>query len=242
MIDYSIIIPAYNEAELLPLTLTALQEAMLSIHKLNGEIIVVDNNSSDNSAELAIAAGARVVTEPINQISRARNAGAEVATGRFLFFLDADTILPCKLLRQALHNLQNEKCCGGGAVVGFSGDDIGFIIKSLTACWNWMATKIKLAAGCFVYCKREGFDAIGGFSEKLFAGEELRFSRQLSAWGKKNNQSFIIIENPHIITSPRKVDWHSSLKIIALMCFFMIFPPALRFKGCCSLWYKRPVD
>ena len=49
------------------------------------EIIVVDNNSTDNTANLA--AGAQVVFEPINQIGRARNAGAAVAVGDWLLFV-----------------------------------------------------------------------------------------------------------------------------------------------------------
>ncbi|MCF6176032.1 MAG: glycosyltransferase [Victivallaceae bacterium] len=238
--DYSIIIPAYNEAELLPATLNALKQAMAAMPEMHGEIIVVDNNSSDNTAELAVAGGAKVVTEPINQISRARNCGANAAAGRFFLFLDADTILSGELLQQALHNLQNEKCCGGGVLVDLADDNIAFAIKSCIKCWNWLAVRCKLAAGCFIYCRRDAFVAVGGFSDKLYAGEELKLSRQLVAWGRQHNQSFLIIEKPHIMTSARKDEWHSSLKLIAIMLFLMIFPPALRFRWCCSIWYKRP--
>lgn len=240
MVDYSIIIPAYNEAELLAITLDAVQLAMTAITEFCGEIIVVDNNSSDNTAKLATAAGVTVITEPINQISRARNRGVEVANGRFLLFLDADTILSHRLLQQALHNLQYEKCCGGGALVDFSHDNSGLAVKICMKLWNWLAVRRKLAAGCFVYCRHDAFDAVGGFSDKLYAGEELKFSRQIAAWGRKNNQCFLIIKNPHIITSSRKAEWHSSFKLIVIMLFLMIFPPALHFKWCCSIWYQRP--
>lgn len=240
MIDYSIIIPAYNEAELLPTTLNAVKQAMDVCPEMHGEIIVVDNNSADNTAELATDAGVKVVFEPVNQISRARNCGAEAANGRFILFLDADTILPSKLLQQALHNLQHENCCGGGALVDFSSDTSGLAIKTCIKCWNWLAVQRQLAAGCFIYCRHDAFAAVGGFSDKLYAGEELRFSRQIVAWGRKNSHSFIIIETPHIVTSSRKDEWHSSFKLIIIMLFLMIFPPALRFKCCCSIWYKRP--
>ena len=72
--DYSIIIPAYNESRYLPDTLENIHQAMASI-RLQGEVIVTDNNSTDNTAELAQQQGATVVFEPVNQISRARNAG-----------------------------------------------------------------------------------------------------------------------------------------------------------------------
>ena len=54
---------------------------MSKIPDLKGEIIVVDNNSSDKTAEVANSKGARVVFEPINQISKARNTGAKWAKG-----------------------------------------------------------------------------------------------------------------------------------------------------------------
>ncbi len=76
----------------LPATLDALQKAMKAID-MAGEMIVADNNSRDRTPEIAREHGAIVVFEPINQISRARNAGAKAARGRYLIFLDADTII-----------------------------------------------------------------------------------------------------------------------------------------------------
>lgn len=71
MVSYSVIIPAFNEETYLPKTLSILKEAMSCI-KENGEIIVVDNNSTDSTYEIAKEHGVNVVREPINQISRAR--------------------------------------------------------------------------------------------------------------------------------------------------------------------------
>lgn len=93
VIDYSIIIPAYNEEALLANTLEVLHKTMAEI-PLSGEIIVTDNNSTDRTPEIAKAVGAKVVFEPINQISRARNTGAKHAEGRYLVFIDADTLAP----------------------------------------------------------------------------------------------------------------------------------------------------
>ena len=80
-ISYSVIIPAYNEGKWLPNTLNFLKKAMEAV-EANGEIIVVDNNSTDNTAKIAKENGARVIYEPVNQISRARNAGAKIAKER----------------------------------------------------------------------------------------------------------------------------------------------------------------
>jgi len=81
VIDYSVIVPAFNEEAFLGHTLDALRQAMATV-SLHGEVIVTDNNSTDTTAEIAAASGAKVVFEPVNQISRARNAGARQAAGR----------------------------------------------------------------------------------------------------------------------------------------------------------------
>ena len=102
---YSVIIPAYNEEDYLPSTLSSLHSAMDSIpHK--GEIIVVDNNSTDNTRHVAEKYGARVVFEPFRQIAKARNSGAKAAKSNFLVFLDADTMLPPQLLQKSLMLLE----------------------------------------------------------------------------------------------------------------------------------------
>ena len=80
-ICYSIIIPAYNEEKWLSRTLAAVRESMDSL-PLPGEVIVVDNNSTDRTDRIARQNNAQVVFEPVNQISRARNSGARAARGR----------------------------------------------------------------------------------------------------------------------------------------------------------------
>ena len=101
MISYSVIIPAYNEEVLLAGTIAEIRRVMDDLLPIDGEMIVVDNNSVDRTPKIATDAGARVVFEPINQISRARNAGAREAKGKYLFFVDADTVVPFPLLKKA---------------------------------------------------------------------------------------------------------------------------------------------
>ena len=89
----SVVVPAFNEERLLAGSLAVIREAMIAFAKEGWmrELIVCDNNSTDRTAEIAAAAGARFVFEPVNQISRARNAGAAQATGEWLLFVDADS-------------------------------------------------------------------------------------------------------------------------------------------------------
>jgi glycosyltransferase involved in cell wall biosynthesis len=237
-IDYSVIIPAYNEEAYLPATLAALHGAMAGT-PLAGEVIVVDNNSDDGTARIARDNDAIVVFEPVNQISRARNSGARQARGRYLIFLDADTTISGELLLAALAGLENGRCCGGGACV--SADEIPPAGAQRTMeLWNLLSVKLGLAAGCFIYCLREGFDYTGGFSERVYASEEIWFSRKLRSWGRGQGLPFHIITEPPVRTSIRKLHWYSQLRLVMLSAPVLLFPPAIFFKGLCSPWYRRP--
>lgn len=238
IIDYSIIIPAYNEEDYLANTLIALKQAMLQI-PLEGEIIVVDNNSSDDTAKIAKEQSVKVIFESINQISRARNAGARTAQGRYLIFVDADTIIPTALLQQALNNLEGEKIIGGGACI--AGDmPLHFSMQILLQLWNWISTMTHNAAGSFIYCQNNAFKEAGGFSEAVYASEEIWLSRNLKKLGKKKNQTFEIIKQPPVITSMRKMQWYSPLRIYFYVLLLTVFPFTVRIKSLCKIWYRRP--
>lgn len=236
-IQYSVIIPAYNEENWLPQTLISLKAAMAD-SGLAGEIIVVDNNSTDKTAQIAVAQGARVIFERRNQISRARNAGAGAARGKYFIFLDADTLLPPDLLKTALNNLESGTCCGGGAWVS-SIEPHPLAVRRSIDMWNRLSRAFNWAAGCFIYCLRQGFEAVGGFSEKVYASEEIWFSRQLRAWGKSRGLTFRIIKHPPIVTSVRKLNWFTPRQAV-LLIVIMLFPLALRSRLLCSFWYSRP--
>jgi len=81
----SVVIPAFNEAELIGQTLGQIKYALSENYSgdFQWEIIVGNNNSSDGTSAIAAKAGAKVVFEPINQISRARNCGAGLARGEY---------------------------------------------------------------------------------------------------------------------------------------------------------------
>jgi glycosyltransferase involved in cell wall biosynthesis len=130
-IIYSVIIPAYNEEKLLADCLDSLKTATADIESQT-ELIVVDNASTDKTAEIARQNGAKVVFEPHRQIARARNAGADKAQGRYLFFIDADTTISSNLFNEARRKLESGKIIGGGARVEFSRQPRGlalFLLK-----------------------------------------------------------------------------------------------------------------
>lgn len=237
--SYAIIIPAYNEAEELPATLAAVRRVMAA-QDIPGECIVVDNNSGDNTASVAKAVGAdRVVYEPVNQIARARNAGAAASEAEFLIFVDADTRIETPLLTKALHLLRGGHCVGGGAVVCFEGETSG-VGRCAIGLWKRISLLTRTAAGSFFFCRRDAFQAVGGFDEKLYAAEEVLLSRHLRKWGRRRGQAFVIITEPPAFTSARKLRWYSNLQIIGWILFMAFMPFAVRFRRLCGFWYKRP--
>lgn len=237
-IDYSIIVPAYNETAFLPRTVEAIHKAMRQT-RLQGELIVCDNNSSDATAACAKSLGAKVVFEPINQISRARNTGAAQALGRYLVFIDADTLISPELLYEALRRLESGHYCGGGSLVSFD-HELSWAAERGLQFWNWVSRNMGLAAGCFVFCRRDDFEAIGGFSEAVYASEEIWLSRQLRRLGKSRGERYTIIEDYPVHSSGRKLEWYSTGSQALLLVMLTIFPFAVRYKRLCGFWYRRP--
>jgi glycosyltransferase involved in cell wall biosynthesis len=235
--DYSIVIPCFNEQALLPSTLAAVHDAMQAAAPLRGEIVVADNASTDASAAIARAAGARVVFEPHRQISRARNAGAHAARGRFLIFVDGDTRISGALLRATLGALESGRVCGGGTAVALD-LEIGRLARLAVAGWNLMARSVRLACGAYLFCRRDAFVAVGGFPEDVYATEEIWLSRALHRHGRAQGMDFRILREP-IVTSARKLEWYGA-RGFGRAALRLLRPSALRSREACALWYTRP--
>ena len=115
----SIIIPAFNEEGIIGETLEQIDFALSKNEHLgvSWEVIVCDNNSSDHTAAIAKAAGAKVVFEPVNQISRGRNTGAETATGDWFLFIDADSYPPPGLIAETIELIQEGESIGCSSTI-----------------------------------------------------------------------------------------------------------------------------
>lgn len=234
--SFSIVIPAWNEAEQIGATLIAANEAA-SAQPFSGDIIVVDNNSTDNTGDIAASAGATVVFEPINQIARARNAGAKASNAQWLVFIDADTTISPELLTASLQALASGDVIGGGATVAMDRELTG-LPKLTLRFWNWWSVKSSTAAGCYIYCSKAAFESVGGFDEQYYAAEELHLSKRLRQLAKKRDQQFVIQTLAPVVSSARKIDWFSPWQCFKQVLLLLV-PGATRSRVMCFLWYDR---
>jgi Glycosyl transferase family 2 len=111
--EVSVVIPCLNEAETIGSCVTAVRKALDDGH-YEGEVVVVDNGSTDDSGGLAASAGARVVDEPRRGYGQAYLTGLAEARGRYIVMLDADMTYDARELPRFVEALEN----GGDMVLG----------------------------------------------------------------------------------------------------------------------------
>jgi glycosyltransferase involved in cell wall biosynthesis len=234
----SIVIPAFNEARLIQQSLHSVAESIAANRTpgFTSEIIVVDNNCTDNTAELARQAGARVVFEPINQIGRARNAGAAHATGDWLLFLDADSLLSPDLLADIIRVIESGKYVGCGSTLRMDG--LPWWANVTLLVWTGASILFRWAAGSLIVCRRDAFQEVGGFDQSLYALDEVRLSKQLKQWGRRHGLQFTILTKHPLETSSRKVSLYSGREIAAQIFRIFVLPKrTLQDKKHLSVWY-----
>lgn len=234
----SIIVPAFNEERLITWCIESILTSLAHNNTpgLTAEVIVVDNNSTDRTAELATQAGARVVFEPINQIGRARNAGAATATGEWLLFLDADSLLNPSLLADILAMIEAGKSVGCGSTLAMDG--LPWWANGIFHLWRGMSIMFGWAAGALIVCRHDAFRDIGGFPQDLYALEEIQLSKRLKAWGRPRGLRFTILSKHPLNTSSRKVALYSSREIaVQILRVFLQRRRTLRDKTLLSVWY-----
>jgi glycosyltransferase involved in cell wall biosynthesis len=200
------------------------------------EVVVCDNNSTDRTAEIAAAHGARVVFEPINQISRARNTGARAATGDWLLFIDADSRPSPELLQDVANTIQRGDCLAGGSTVRLETHSL--TTRFFMHLWNALSRSCSWVAGSFIFCETAAFRQLSGFSEELFASEEIELSRRLKRLARSQRKRIVILHRHPLVTSDRKLHLYSTgeyLRFLARTVLGLGRP--LRNREACHPWY-----
>jgi len=237
----SLVVPAFNEERLLPGSLSSMRAAMQGFDRLgwHSELIVCDNNSTDRTAQIARAAGAKVVFEAVNQISRARNAGAACAGGDWIFFVDADSNPGVELFLDAAESIR-AGCLAGGSTVNFEDPHPGSALVTAiwVGIWNALSRINKWAAGSFIFCEAAAFRETGGFSEELYAGEEIDLFRRLKRLARRDRRSIVILHRHPLSTSNRKLRLYGWREFFRFMVKTVVSRGrTLRSRKDCFTWY-----
>jgi glycosyltransferase involved in cell wall biosynthesis len=193
-------------------------------------VLVVDDASTDATVAIVAGRGARVVTVDLRQIAAVRNAGAIASHGQFLIFVDADTLVNGAVVRAAVAAMR-EGAVGGGCKVIWEGR-LPMWARALARIVAWAMQTADLAAGCFFFCTRQAFEETGGFDQRLFASEELAFSRVLKRRGR-----FVLLRET-VITSGRKLRTHTAAEFLRMTVAVSVRGLAgFRDPRHLSLWY-----
>lgn len=200
---FSIVIPAYNEADYLPGGLDAIARA---VERLDApvEVILADNRSTDTTAAIAREWGARVVTAEPRCIAAVRNAGARAATGEYLVFVDADSRMGPNMLVEIRRVMESGRYIGGG-VFDMRPDRWSAGIAATFALLYAGAWMTGISGGLF-FTRRQAFEAVGGFDERLLALEDVDFARRLKRYGRARRLRFCHLRSATLHTSARKFD------------------------------------
>lgn len=204
----SFIVPAYNEEQLLGQTLASIHNAAREIGEPY-EVIVVDDGSTDQTPLVAQHHGAQVVSVNHRKISATRNSGAGSALGDFFFFVDADTVVDKQIVQAAL-DVMRGGAVGGGAALKFDGA-IPRYARIVLPIIVVLFRLTGIATGCFLFCKKSAFLAVGGFDEAYFGAEEIVLSKALQRHGR-----FKVLRLP-VTTSGRKLRTFSDREWLSMM-------------------------
>jgi glycosyltransferase involved in cell wall biosynthesis len=204
----SFIVPAHNEQSCLGRTLQAIDESA----RIGGrpyEIIVVDDASTDATAEIARRHNATVLPVNHRQIAATRNSGARAARGERLFFVDADTTINPRAVASALRYMDNGATGGGAPTWLARGEMVPLYIRFVAVLGLFGAKLAGFTGGAFMFCTREVFHAAGGFDERFYWGEEGAFALALKRQGR-----FVVLWQ-YVLTSGRRFRKTSALQLLA---------------------------
>lgn len=203
--NVSIVVPAYNEEALLPRCL----EALLA-QKYPGkiDITVVDNASTDRTAEVARRCGVKVVHEPQRDYCRALIKGFAEARGDIVALTDADTLVPPDWISGLVAGYQDGVVAVGGNVVFEKPNWKGWLLaKVLVPAFNWLDRHDPRGPhlwGSNFSVRRTAFERIGGWNPAYSLEVDSEISERLRTIGRVR-----VLASVKVQTSARR--WNRAL-------------------------------
>jgi glycosyltransferase involved in cell wall biosynthesis len=232
----SIVVPAYNEEKYLPATLAAVQEALSSIE--DAEVIVVDNESTDATPEIAKKFEADVITEPEHNIGQVRNTGAQNSSGDVIVFLDADTRVAPGVFKKIIAAMTDTRCVGGSVAVEYE-TPRRMWVRAFMKLWVVLGRFTKMRQGALQFCRSDVFRELGGYDATIYVGEDIDFHWRLDKLAKRRGGHTAFVEEPKVVTSSRRWD-KMGLRMLVLghpVTIFMLW----RVRSVWKDWYGDAV-
>jgi len=182
-VTVSVVVPAYNEEKYLGRCLAVLARQTYPAGLF--EVIVVDNGSTDGTAEIARRYGARVVVEPHKGVARARQAGFEAAQGEVIASTDADTVVPPFWVSRIAAHFRADPVLGAvyGPVYWPDGRLIEQFWLRYPVTWVlWVSNRVRrnLWWGSNFAVRGNVFWEAGGFPVDWYSGEDTDLSLRVS--------------------------------------------------------------
>jgi glycosyltransferase involved in cell wall biosynthesis len=207
VIRHSLVIPAYNEARLLPRLLDSVDAARARYQGGAGaiQVIVADNASTDATAAIATARGCEVARVEKRRIAAARNGGARLARGDSVCFIDADSSIHPETFNAIDKALARSDVVGGATGVFPERWSAGIV-----ATWMVMMPVVwltRMDTGV-VFCRRADFEALGGYDEERELAEDVAFMWALKRLGARRGQKLARLTRVKAMASTRKFDRH----------------------------------
>lgn len=213
---FSVVIPAYNEASYLPYLLDSIEHSSSSYRGGSEavEVIVADNNSRDQTAAIGKERRCLVRNVVERNIATVRNAGAEMASGELLCFVDADMRIHAETFTAIEQAMSNHKVVAGST--GIKLEKITFGIAMTYSVLLPIAWLTRIDTGV-VFCRRLDFDAIGGYDETLSIAEDVQFLTSMRDLGRARGQKLARLPDVKALGSTRKWDEHGNWHFLTIM-------------------------
>jgi len=222
----SLVIPAFNEESFLPALLDSVEVARSRYRRGPAavEVIVADNSSTDRTAEIARARGCVVahVANPV--IAASRNGGARLATGEIVAFVDADCTIHPETFNVIDETMSSQKVVAGATGARFDRKSLGIAATTLVGEIVFFIANLDIGV---VFCRRDDWEAVGGYNEELKCAEDVEFLVALKKLGRAQGRKFVRARGARATTSARKFDsrgdWHYFRMGPPTALFYMIF-------------------
>jgi len=199
---FSVIIPAHNEEKTIAATLRSIVRQNLLPNQY--EVILVNNNSTDRTKEIAQKLPIKIVDEKKQGYVYALRKGCQQAKGKILVFTDADTIVPVDWLKKYQEAYRNSHvvCAGGGGKL----EPKVFISPLIEKSLFLVGITLKIFSGFNFSIRRTTYQKIGGFNPQINFNTDTDLILRAKKEGK-----VVFLKKNNVITSSRRYQDTSAL-------------------------------